>query len=59
MLTKEFTPSFLRENDAYLRGLMEKWFYEKKVSGVFESETFRNAKITKFVEVLDVGQVLD
>ena len=28
VLTREFTPSFLRENDAYLRGLLEKWFYE-------------------------------
>ena len=36
VLTREFTPGLLRENEAYLRGLMEKWFYEKEVSGVFE-----------------------
>ena len=40
-MTKEYGPQLLRENDAYLRGLMEKWFYAKKVSGVVDLETSR------------------
>ena len=58
MLTRDYGPRLLSENDAYLRGLMEKWFYAKTNSGVFDFETSLNAKIFKLVEVGE-GQVLD